>query len=59
MMKRAREKEFGAKKDPKAEMCFECGKIGNFRRDCYKLKNKQKQSTQQANSRDKKKTGHF
>lgn len=42
MMKRAREKEFGAKKDPKAEMCFECGKIGNFRRDCYKLKNKQK-----------------
>ncbi|KAK1364938.1 CCHC-type domain-containing protein [Heracleum sosnowskyi] len=49
-------KAFGAKResrDSKDDACFECGKKGHFKRDCYKLKNKPKQL---ATSRDRKKS---
>lgn len=43
-MRKAKEKYPGAKreaKDSKEDACFECGKKGHYKRDCYKLKGKQ------------------
>lgn len=41
-MKRGKGKAFGAKRESKDDTCFECGKKGHFKRDCYKLKNQSK-----------------
>ncbi|XP_063938087.1 uncharacterized protein LOC135147948 [Daucus carota subsp. sativus] len=55
-MKREKGKAFGAKKDPKDDACFECGKKGHFKRDCYMLKNKSKPPRQLADFKNKKKS---
>uniref|UniRef100_A0A161ZLB0 CCHC-type domain-containing protein n=1 Tax=Daucus carota subsp. sativus TaxID=79200 RepID=A0A161ZLB0_DAUCS len=55
-MKREKGKAFGVKKDPMDDACFECGKKGHFKRDCYKLKNKSKPPRQQADYKNKKKS---
>ena len=55
-LKKEKGKAFGARResrDSKDDACFECGKKGHFKRDCYKLKNKPRQ---QAVSRDRMKS---